>query len=292
MSITDTEITTQPDMWRRTAALLPDVRSLLPAPGRRVALLGCGTSFYIAQSIALLREALQQGETDAFVASEVPTGRRYDQVIAISRSGTTTEVVRALEGAPDGVPSLAISAVADSPVVRAADEAIIMDYSDEVSVVQTRFATSVLALLRAHLGVDLAPAIEQAQSSLSRSLPVDVTDFEQFVFLGTGWTLGLASEAALKFREACLAWTESYYAGEYRHGPISVAGDRTLVWLLGVDDDSLVQDIRATGATVRVGEGDPMAELVTIQRAAMALAQARGLNPDEPRHLSRSVVLS
>jgi len=116
-------------------------------------------------------------------------------------------------------------------------------------------------------------------------------DFEQFVFLGRGWTVGLAAEAALKFREASLAWTESYYAMEYRHGPISVAGPQTLVWLLGVDDVDLVADIAATGASVRVGTVDPMAELVTIQRAAVALAQARDLDPDRPQHLTRSVVL-
>jgi fructoselysine-6-P-deglycase FrlB-like protein len=78
---------------------------------------------------------------------------------------------------------------------------------------------------------------------------------------------------------------------EYRHGPISVAGSRTLVWLLGVGDDDLVSDIATTGATVRVGEVDAMAELVTIQLTAVALAQARGLDPDRPQHLTRSVVL-
>jgi len=143
---TEIEITRQPEMWRRTAALLPRVRSLLPPVGARVAVLGCGTSYYIAQAIALLREALGQGETDAFVASEMPRDRRYDHVVAISRSGTTTEVVRALDALPAGTPSLAIAAVDDTPVVRAAGDAILLDYADEESVVQTRFATSALAL--------------------------------------------------------------------------------------------------------------------------------------------------
>ena len=102
---------------------------------------------------------------------------------------------------------------------------------------------------------------------------------------------GKSSEAALKFREASLSWAESYPAGEYRHGPISVAGPRTLVWLIGVCDESLSYDIKATGATVRVATADPMAELVTIQLTAVALAQARGLDPDNPQHLTRSVVL-
>lgn len=296
MSVTESEIISQPEMWEQAAALLPAVADRLPAPGRRLAVIGCGTSYFIAQSIAVLREAQGLGETDAFVASEMPLGRGYDDVLAISRSGTTTEVVRALDALPPAMPSLVISAVADTPVVQAAEDSVLLDFADERSIVQTRFATCVLALMRAHLGEDLTPAIAQARSALAQTagqtvLPVDATDFEQFVFLGHGWSVGVASEAALKFREASLSWAESYPAGEYRHGPISVAGPRTLVWLIGVSDESLSYDIKATGATVRVATADPMAELVTIQLAAVALAQARGLDPDNPQHLRRSVVL-
>jgi fructoselysine-6-P-deglycase FrlB-like protein len=78
---------------------------------------------------------------------------------------------------------------------------------------------------------------------------------------------------------------------EYRHGPISVAGPSSLVWILGSPDPSVADDVAATGATVRIGELDPMAELVLIHRTAVALAEARGLDPDHPRHLTRSVVL-
>ena len=291
MNKTEIEINSQPDTWEQVLAALPALAAKLPQAGRRVAFIGCGTSYFIAQAIALTRESLGLGESDACVASEMPTERRYDQVVAISRSGTTTEVTRALEALPDDVPSLAIVAVAGTPVDVAADETIVLDFADEESVVQTRFATSALALLRAHLGADLRGPIAEARRSLGHSLPHDPSGFDHFVFLGHGWTLGLANEAALKFREASLSWTESYYAGEYRHGPISVAGERTLVWLIGIDDESLAEDIRATGATVRIGEDDPMAELVTIQRTATALAAARGLDPDNPQHLTRSVVL-
>jgi fructoselysine-6-P-deglycase FrlB-like protein len=298
MSVTESEIVSQPEMWERSVALLPSIAERLPAAGPRVAITGCGTSYFIAQAIAVLRESSGQGETDAFVASEMPSGRRYDEVLAISRSGTTTEVERALRALPAGVPSVVISAVAGTPVVQAADRAVLLDFADERSIVQTRFATSALALLRAHLGEDLSPAVAEARATVRgangrrrATLPVDPTDFEQFVFLGHGWSVGIAAEAALKCREASLSWAEAYPAGEYRHGPISVAGPRTLVWLIGVDDESLVADIGSTGATVRVGAGDPMAELVTIQLSAVALAYARDLDPDNPQHLTRSVVL-
>jgi fructoselysine-6-P-deglycase FrlB-like protein len=93
-------------------------------------------------------------------------------------------------------------------------------------------------------------------------------------------------------REAALAWSESYPAMEYRHGPISLASERTLVWFVGEVDPDLRNDVGTTGATVVGGTLDAMAELVLVQRAAVQLAIARGLDPDHPRHLTRSVVLS
>ena len=118
MSVTREEIASQPQMWRQVADLLPQVAGALPASGERVAIVGCGTSYFIAQAVAAAREAAGHGETDAFVASEMPAERLYDLVLAISRSGTTTEVVRCLEALPSGVRSLAISAVPGTPVVR------------------------------------------------------------------------------------------------------------------------------------------------------------------------------
>jgi fructoselysine-6-P-deglycase FrlB-like protein len=290
MSVTDQEIASQPEIWRRAAALLPDVLGKLPAPGQRVAFVGCGTSWFIAQSAAYLREAAGQGESDAFSASEMPVGRNYDLVVAISRSGTTTEVCRCLE-ALEGTPTVAICAVPGSPVADAAGESIVLGFADESSVVQTRFATGALALLRTHLGESLLGATEDAEGVIAEPLPIDPSDFEKFVMLGRGWTVGLAAEAALKCREAGQAWAESYPAMEYRHGPVSVAGPKTLVWILGERDESLVADIEATGASVLQHDIDPMAELVRAQRMAVALAESKGLDPDNPQHLTRSVVL-
>lgn len=255
-------------------------------------MIGCGTSFYVAQAAAALRESAGLGETDAVVASEFGATRAYDRVVAISRSGTTTEVVRALQALPPETPSVAITAVAETPVADASSAPVVLDFADEESVVQTRFATTTLAMLRAHLGERLDDAIAEAEVAVAAAFPVDPAAFERFVFLGHGWTVGLANEAALKMRETALAWSEAYPAMEFRHGPISVAAPGSLVWLLGVDDPDLERDVKATGASVLVGSLDPMVELVMIQRMAVALAESRGLDPDRPRHLTRSVVLS
>jgi CRISPR-associated protein Cas5a/b/c len=286
------EIESQPDVWTAVTSRVRSWAPLLPASSERLAILGCGTSYYVAQAIAGVRREAGAGASDAWVASEFVSDRPYDSVLAISRSGTTTEVVRALGLIPDGTPTVSITAVDGSPVAEASDRAVILAEADETSVVQTRFATSTVMVLRTHLGLDPAPVVIDGRQAVGGPLPIDPSSFDRFVFLGRGWCVGLANEAALKMREAALAWSESYPALEYRHGPISLADERTVVWFLGEADPDLVRDVRVTGASVVAGARDPLAELILVQRTAVALAEARGLDPDAPRHLTRSVVLS
>jgi fructoselysine-6-P-deglycase FrlB-like protein len=289
VSIIIQELASQPSCWARSAGLASRLVNALPLPDERVLAVGCGTSLHIAEAYAARREALGFAEADAYPASEPPARRTYDRIVAISRSGTTTEVVRLLEARQE--PATALVGVDDTPVAKAASTFLSLAYADERSVVQTRFATSALALLRAHLGEDLAPVIADARGALAEPLPADPSAFDHFVFLGRGWAVGLAHEAALKVREASASNAESYPALEYRHGPISLAGHRTLAWALGDVETDLLDDVRRTGATVIANDLDPMAVLVQIQRLAVALAEAKGLDPDRPRHLTRSVVL-
>ncbi|HEY4278145.1 MAG TPA: SIS domain-containing protein [Conexibacter sp.] len=292
MSITSDEIETQPGLWRSAVALAEEVGSVLPAPGERVCVVGCGTSLYMAQAYAALRESAGLGETDAFAASELPEGRAYDVLVAISRSGTTSEVTRVLERSAAGR-TVALTAVPDSPVATAADETVELALADERSVVQTRFATTTLALLRAQSDRDgVAAAADDAERALGQALPLDPAGVEQWTFVARGWAVGLANEAALKLREGGQAWTESYPAFEYRHGPISIAAPGRVVWALSPLDAAITEQVRATGATLVAPQLDPMASLVLAQRAMLEVAQARGLDPDVPRNLTRSVVLS
>jgi fructoselysine-6-P-deglycase FrlB-like protein len=292
MSITAEEIASQPDAWSAAAALAADHAGVLPPTGARVCAIGCGTSLYVAQAYAALREAAGAGETDAFPASELPPDRRYDVLLAISRSGTTTEVVQALEGQRLAARSLALVADGATPAAQAADAAVALPFADERSVVQTRFATSSLTLLRETVAPGAArAAAADARRALAGPLPVDPDGVEQWTFLGRGWSNGLANEAALKLRESAQAWTEAYPLFEYRHGPISIAAPGRVVWSLAPLDDATVRELAQTSATVVEAELDPLAALVQCQRVAVALAEARGLDPDRPRNLTRSVVL-
>ncbi|MFC5288945.1 SIS domain-containing protein [Actinokineospora guangxiensis] len=298
------EIASQPACWRRAAEI--GAGGLGVEAGERVAVVGCGTSWFMAMAYAALREGAGHGVTDAFAASEAPLGRDYDRrdydrrdyyrrdydrVVAISRSGTTTEVVDLLRGHAGRAATTVVTGVAGSPVTEVADTAVVLEFADERSVVQTRFATSTLALLRASLGEDLgAPAADCARVL---ELPVaGLAAAEQITFLGRGWTVGLAAEAALKLREAAGAWTESYPAMEYRHGPISIARPGRATWMFGPAPDGLADEVTALGADFVSTGVDPMAQLVLAQRVAVAMAAARGLDPDNPRGLSRSVILA
>ena len=236
-SRTAQEVASQPACWRHAARLAADVAGSLPAPGERVAVAGCGTSWFMAQSYAAAREQAGHGETDAFAASEMPAGRRYDRVLVLSRSGTTTEIVQLLGRLAGTVPTVAITAAAQfmaqsyaaareqaghgetdafaasempagrrynrvlvlsrsgttteivqllgrlrgtvptvaitaatwGPVAQAADEVIDLGFADEESVVQTRFATTELVLLRAHLGHDPRPGGRRGRAGAGRA---------------------------------------------------------------------------------------------------------------------------
>ena len=85
----DEEIRLQPEAWSRAASLADSLAPRLPQNGERVAVIGCGTSWFMAEAYAMLREESGQGETDFFTATHFPSHRTYDRLLAITRSGTT-----------------------------------------------------------------------------------------------------------------------------------------------------------------------------------------------------------
>jgi fructoselysine-6-P-deglycase FrlB-like protein len=290
------EISTQPADWRAVLTRVDEARSVLPRPGQDIAVVGCGTSLYMAQAYAALRESAGLGRTEAHAASEFPALRSYDHVVAISRSGTTTEVIELLEWLRSrGQVTTSIVATAGTAIPALTTHQLLLPEVDEQSVVQTRFATTLLALLRATLGEDLGRAIADAEAVLAEDGATalrGVVDAEQVTFVGRGWTAAIASEAALKLRESAQFWTESYPAMEYRHGPISITTAGRATWAFGEVPPGLAQDVEATGAHFEHRDIDPLADLVRVHRLCLAKAEQAGVDPDRPRHLSRSIILS
>lgn len=252
-------------------------------------LIGCGTSYYIIQSYASYREQIGYGVTDAFPASVAPQ-RPWDVMISLSRSGVTTEVINALHSSR-ARRTIALTGTEGSPITKSADRTLYASFADERSIVQTRFATTALLVLLSSAGYPVQRAVQDA---LQRSFELPehlLQGRSHFVFVGTGWTYGIANEAALKLREMAGCWSESYPALEYRHGPVAAAGSKTMVWGFGEVDRSLADAVAATGAAVHWPDCDPVASLVGVQRLGLRLARESNRNPDQPMHLSRSVVL-
>jgi fructoselysine-6-P-deglycase FrlB-like protein len=284
----EAEIRTQPSNWREAAEVARQHAGLLPEP-----VVGCGTSYFMAQAVAALRESAGHGVTDAWPASEVRLTRGYDRVVAITRSGTTTEVIKLLEECKGETPATVVTATTGSPVLDLAD-GILLPQLDEESVVQTRFATGTLAMLRAHLGEDLSAAADQAEEILEAddSVVGPAADADQITFVGRGWTNGIANEAGLKLRESAQLWTESYPMMEYRHGPVSISAPGRVVWAFGEPVPGFAKDVAVTGAHFETSDRDAMADLVRVQRLCLVKARAAGLDPDQPRNLTRSIILT
>jgi fructoselysine-6-P-deglycase FrlB-like protein len=300
MTFIDAEIARQPTCWLRGATVGGSGGSggsgglggaALPHAGERVAAVGCGTSAFMAEAYARLREDAGGGLTDHFAASEFPHARHYDRIVAITRSGTTTEIVDLLRRQRGRTATTVLTADAAAPAAGLADNVIALEFADELSIVQTLFATTALATLRAHLGHDVAALAAAARRVLDEPPREAWLRAEQVTFLGQGWAHGIAREAALKLREACQAWTEAYPTMEYRHGPISIAAPGRLVWQFGNGAAALGDEVARTGALFVDHDDDPLVDLIRVQRLSAAIAVRAGLDPDRPRHLSRSVVL-
>ncbi|MFD2455970.1 SIS domain-containing protein [Corynebacterium mendelii] len=287
------ELLSQPDSWQKAVDMVAD-RDCLPKPGEKVAVVGCGTSWFMAQAYAAMRETAGEGVTDAYTATEARLGgdRDYDTLMVITRSGTTSEIIDLLEQNKQ-MRSIALLGDVNTKVAELADHVVNLSFADEKSVVQTRFATTALMFLRASLAPkeEIDKAIADARTVIDADVEDFLIDAEQYSFLGTDWRLGLATEAALKMRESCQAWTESYSSMEYRHGPIAIASKGRITWAFGPVPEGLEDQVNNTGATFISSGLDPFADLVKVHRVALATARKRGLDPDHPRNLTRSVIL-
>lgn len=286
-ALTRAEIASQPELWERAAGLGASGLTVLPGPGDAVVVVGCGTSYYIGDSYAQLRTRAGIGPTRAAIPAEMTGVDPAETVLLLSRSGTTADVAELARSVVDTNRTIAVVGTPDSPIDLLAGAHLVLDWADEQSVVQTRFATTALTVLRASLGLDLSALPDQAREALAAPLPS--AELTHLVFLGTGWTLGLAHEAALKCREAAGAWTEAYPIAEYEHGPISCAGPASLVFSFSPVPSTTAAAIRATGATLEVASLDPQAELVRFHRQAVAMADRAGRDADHPPFLNRSV---
>ncbi len=303
------EILSQPRCWAESFASLQAERALericeqFPLSGGGEWLfIGCGSSHYVAMAAAASWTHLTGLPARAVPASEVLlfpdlllTGPC--QPVLISRSGSTSEVLRAAEYLESrrGIRTLAVSCAKGQPLEAMASATLLLPAADEKSTVMTRSFTSMLLGVQA-LGACAAGKTEfrgaldrlplAAQRVLETMQPgiaklVSSGEFSEYAFLAQGPLFGLASEGHLKVKEMSCSSAQAYHALEFRHGPKSVVGPEMLLTLLMSEtgyeaEREVLEEMKELGATtlVVVNEADDR-----VRRAADVLYE---LNMDIP----------
>jgi glucosamine--fructose-6-phosphate aminotransferase (isomerizing) len=243
--------------------------------------------------------------------------------LAISQSGQSPDILAAASAAREtGSYVVALVNVADSPLAQLADIVVPLGAGSEVSVAATKSYIAALAAIVDLVAQwtddrELAAALSQAPDLLEQAWAEDwatltegLVNTNSLYVVGRGLGLGIAQEAALKFKETCGIHAEAFSAAEVLHGPIALAGpDFPLLVFRQSDEsgesiDDLVTQVSARGGklflagpqvpgavhlpTQRAHPAiEPMLQIQSFYRAVNALSLARGLHPDRPRHLSK-----
>lgn len=345
-SYTWQEILSQPQAWRAMLETFDADKAALESfldqtDFDQILVIGCGSTHYLAQTAAatlthctsISARAVPSSKLWLF-PSTIPTDRTL--LLAISRSGTTTETLRALKRfrkVSEG-PVLTITCYPESPLAQQTDFVLAAPDAQEQSIAQTRSFSSMLLLTQAltatlahdermlerlhHLPDALEDLVERSEK-LPEQLGMDM-DIERIYFLGGGPLYGLANEAMLKTKEMSLSHSEAYHPLEFRHGPMSMVNEHTLVVGL-LSDTGLTEEIRVLkdmqelgGRTLALAEDnsifvewrpDHVVELESgldewergplylpvLQRLAYHRAVAKGLDPDRPHNLTAVVKL-
>lgn len=295
----------------------------------RTLLVGCGTSYYLAQTVATMGRALGL-DTYAAPAGEaaMQPGMYFpgvDRLVIISRSGTTTEALWVQEeAARQGIPTVGVTCQETSPLAVQADQALVSPEGEDDTVVMIRSFTSMLVLLQTSVGVpevDLAPytkpILDQADQAIHRWRSVP----RRVYLLGGGIRYGLVNEGALKIQEMSGQAAYAYAPLEFRHGPRGSVTTEDLVVLLGQAclaryEYGVLEDIARQGPSIwvvaqepwwsSVGEASVVAHqvrlpdtvpdlasgplaIIPLQQIAWEMAIANGRDPDHPDNLEKVV---
>ena len=313
MNLTEKVIREQFSFWDDAL-----VQPLPEVPGKTVVITGCGTSFYLAQTIAV---AFNRNGRNAIAVPGAEWARRMGDyladrsdivVIGLSRSGTTTETVQAIEASrAAGLPTIAISCEPDTTILKAADVAVYLPTHREEGIVMTVSASLMLIAGLRMAGVTLGSTDEaKAALAAAEGCVQLIRNRSHYVYLGAGPLYGMATEGCLKLQEMSITYSQAFHPLEYRHGPISLIDEKSMVVILYSEDTleeeaRVARDVQEKGAKV-IGLGGPGDLEISLKRtgAARALellpalqiigervANQKNIDTAAPRHLSKVVVL-
>jgi glucosamine--fructose-6-phosphate aminotransferase (isomerizing) len=275
------EIMSQGRAWKMTLDAVQsfpaELAGWLRKPWGEVVFVGCGSTYYLSLSAAAIWQSISGIPAKGMPSSELwlfpksMAWRRPALLVAVSRSGETSETLRAADvfAEQEGADYLSIVCYPDSQLAIRSPHLLLTQNAQEDSVAQTRSFTSMLVLAQHAAGVTAGNTNYLAEiKAIPASFERLVSEYEplarelgasrelsHFVFLGSGANYGLACEAMLKMKEMSLSSSEAFHFLEFRHGPISIITPRTLV--VGLLSDSVcheelkvLSEVKALGATV------------------------------------------
>lgn len=339
------EILSEPATWKACLQRVEDTGELHTINGKlpreiEWVFIGCGSSFYLAQSAAASWAILTGEKTRAIPASEImffpQTLPVPCQPVLISRSGHTSEVVEAAKYLERtlNLRTLAITCGKDTPIQKVSSHCIVLADANEKSTVMTRSFTSMLLVLQSLAAIranrrDFLEGArklpDQADGRLNEirgavNALVQDNIFADYVFLGQGPFFGIAQESMLKVKEMSCSYAQSFHTLEFRHGPKAIVSPETLITFILSESGfgaevAVLEEVKTLGgktfvianavnAAVRrsadylvelsldVPEvARPAASVIPGQLLGFYTGLKRNLNPDEPRNLSRVVML-
>lgn len=340
---TYSEICSQGVIWKKTLdglkGQIPKISEWLTKDHDEVLFIGCGSTYYLSFAVAKTWITLKNEPARALPSSEMwlyPESvftKKKPLLVAISRSGETTETINAIDAfrKHTNESQLVIGCYPESSMAKNSDFTLLCPDAQEKSIAQTRSFSSMfitsqyLSALAANQSdyLNQIKTLPDKFSSLLENNESRIKDlasekrFQHFVFLGSGINYGIASEAMLKMKEMSLSVSEVFHFMEFRHGPMSVVTDKSLI--IGLISDSqkeaelkVLRDMKALGATTMAlienssgGEADHTYEinsgitqelrgalfLPILQLLSFYTATSKGLDPDKPTNLSRVVRL-
>jgi glutamine---fructose-6-phosphate transaminase (isomerizing) len=342
------EIISQPETWKfvvdglRNSELIEKILASTDDK-REWVFVGCGTSFYLAEAVALSWTLLTGSPARAIPASEVllfPKLLQAEganlQAVVISRSGRTSEAVRAASVLKHDlqIPTLGITCAGNSQLEQATDLCIVLEAADEKSTVMTRSFTSMLLSLQVLAArratnsqfIEGLSAIAEQFARRIRTIAHDMEafvarhTFSDYVFLGQGPFHGIAREAALKVMEMSCSYSQFFHALEFRHGPKAIVSPATCLTfflsntaqkseaevlyemkelggiIVAICNQASPQIRQASDLVIELDlNGDELALLapytVPCQLMGFFTGLRKGLNPDQPKNLTRVVIL-
>lgn len=342
------EILSQGDVWQSVIGTLRDsslLENLLQnsAHKREWLFVGCGTSFYLAEAAALSWTLLTGQRARAIPGSEVllfPNlflpDASHIQAVVISRSGRTSEAVRAAKVLTQNlqIPTVGITCARNSELERACEFCVVLEAADEKSTVMTRSFTSMLLALqvlaaRHANNRQFLEALRAMAAAFAPRIPVLAHQiqefvgghtFDDYVFLGQGPFHGIARESALKVMEMSCSYSQFFHALEFRHGPKAIVSPATCLAFFLSDsgykaEAEVLSEMKELGGVIVAicnrsnpqirqssdlvvefdCNGEELAFLapytVPCQLLGLFTGLRKGLNPDQPRNLTRVVML-